>query len=138
MPITRRDRGISLACSCGSLLQSANTAGMLRDVCCHLWPIINNAKAARELGSGCSLGFPQGCISAGALLSPGDGYGEAWKCCLKETVPTAIPPALSKHNNTTKSSIMGFLGDQSFTSYLTQNPPVIDTKCRDKRDRSCL
>lgn len=37
-----------------------------------------------------------------------------------------------------KASIVGFFGDQSSASHLTQSPPAIDTKCRDKRDRSCL
>jgi len=62
---------------------------MLRDVCCHLWPRINNAKAGKELGSACRLDFPQRWVSTGVLLSHGghgDGYEEAGRCHLKETL----------------------------------------------------
>lgn len=52
-------------------------SGMLRDVCCHLRPIINNAKAGRELGSSCRLDFPQCYICIGVLLSHG-GQGWPW------------------------------------------------------------
>lgn len=63
------------------LTAASQHSGMDPDVCCHLRPTIKNAKAGRELGPGCSLDFPQSCVSSGALLSHGakarqrEGYG---------------------------------------------------------------